>query len=54
MQLEAQSIALALSKQCFWRHRSLLWLLRSIAAIIVQHSCVKCAAMLRKMCRYVA
>ena len=54
MQLEAQSIALALSKHSSGALKAMLLETQIIALAFAQHCCVSCAALLRKLCRYAA
>lgn len=54
MQLEAQSTAVGGSKHSSGTHKAMLLEAQIIALAFVQHSCVSCAALLPRMCRYAA
>ena len=54
MQLEAKSNAVGSSKHSSGALKAMLLEAQIIALAFVQHSCVTCAALLRKMCRIAA
>ena len=54
MQLEAKSNAVGGSKHSSGALKAMLLEAQIIALAFVQHSCVSCAALLRKMCRIAA
>lgn len=54
MQLEAQSNVVGGSKHSSGALKAMLLETQIIALAFAQHSCVSCAALLRKMCRYAA
>ena len=54
MQLEAKSNAVGASKHSSGALKAMLLKAQIIALAFAQHSCVSCAALLRKMCRIAA